>query len=27
LSFMPRLIVFAGLAYFGEAIGSWIGII
>jgi len=27
LSFMPRLVVFAGLAYFGEAIGSWIGII
>ncbi|MEM3616483.1 MAG: VTT domain-containing protein [Candidatus Bathyarchaeia archaeon] len=27
LSFMPRLIVFAVLAYFGEAIGSWIGII
>jgi membrane protein YqaA with SNARE-associated domain len=27
LSFTPRLIVFAVLAYFGEAIGSWIGII
>ncbi|MGC8998497.1 MAG: VTT domain-containing protein [Candidatus Bathyarchaeia archaeon] len=27
LSFTPRLIVFAFLAYFGEAIGSWIGII
>ncbi|MBS7620784.1 DedA family protein [Candidatus Bathyarchaeota archaeon] len=27
LSFMPRLMVFAVLAYFGEAIGSWIGII
>jgi membrane protein YqaA with SNARE-associated domain len=27
LSFTPRLIVFTVLAYFGEAIGSWIGII
>ncbi|MEM3770549.1 MAG: VTT domain-containing protein [Candidatus Bathyarchaeia archaeon] len=27
LSFTPRLIVFAVLAYFGEAIGGWIGII
>ncbi|MBS7615663.1 DedA family protein [Candidatus Bathyarchaeota archaeon] len=27
LSFIPRLIVFTVLAYFGEAIGSWIGII
>ncbi|MEM2336306.1 MAG: VTT domain-containing protein [Candidatus Bathyarchaeia archaeon] len=27
LSFTPRLIVFAVLAYFGEAIGGWIGIV
>jgi len=27
LSFTPRLITFAVLAYFGEAIGGWIGII
>lgn len=27
LSFTPRLIVFAVLAYFGEAIGGWIGLI
>lgn len=27
LSFTPRLIIFAILAYFGEAIGGWIGII
>lgn len=27
LSFTPRLIVFAVLAYFGEAVGGWIGII
>lgn len=27
LSFTPRLIIFAVLAYFGEAIGGWIGII
>ncbi|MEM1564124.1 MAG: VTT domain-containing protein [Candidatus Bathyarchaeia archaeon] len=27
LSFTPRLIVFAVLAYFGEAIGGWIGVI
>jgi len=27
LSFTPRLIVFAALTYFGEAIGGWIGII
>lgn len=27
LSFVPRLIVFTVLAYFGEQIGSWIGIV
>ncbi|MEM3618624.1 MAG: VTT domain-containing protein [Candidatus Bathyarchaeia archaeon] len=27
LSFTPRLIIFAVLAYFGEAVGGWIGII
>jgi membrane protein YqaA with SNARE-associated domain len=27
LSFVPRLIVFAILAYFGESFGSWIGLI
>ncbi len=27
LSFLPRLMVFAILAYFGETVGSWIGLI
>lgn len=27
LSFVPRLIVFAILAYFGEQVGTWIGIV